>query len=135
MGVGISAFVLVVALVSPGVAVLYRMLACIFGLAVGWLWVWRLALAGVYVRAEGVRLVNPWQTRSIPWNDVRAFTLERWGLFPAIGVVELTDGSRIPIFGIEAPNPLTRPRNRDAQKLIDELNHLLAMNRPAGLPS
>jgi len=42
-----------------------------------------------------------------------------------MGHVELKDGTSMHIFGIEAPNALTRPRNQSAQRLIAELNEIL----------
>jgi len=93
----------------------------------------RAARAGVYVLPEGIRIVNPFRTKFVPWRQIARFSLRRWGPFPLIGHVDLTDHSSQHIFGIEAPNTPTRPRNRSAQKLIAELNQVLDLARSGRL--
>jgi hypothetical protein len=43
-----------------------------------------------------------------------------------MGVVARKDATIVPIWGIQIPNPMTRPKNRSAQRLIEELNRVLA---------
>jgi hypothetical protein len=85
----------------------------------------RAARAGAFVTRDGVRILNPLRTHFIPWNRIDSFSLRRWGLAPLMGHVNLKDGTSTHIFGIEAPNALTRPRNQSAQRLIAELNEIL----------
>lgn len=103
------------------------------GLGWGAFCLFRAARAGVYVLSEGIRIVNPFRTKFVPWREIAQFSLRQWGPFPLIGFVDLTDHSSEHIFGIEAPNPFTRPRNRSAQKLIAELNQVLDLARSGRL--
>jgi hypothetical protein len=66
-----------------------------------------------------VRVVKP-QMR-IPWSSIKAFHIRRYGPFPAVAHVELTDGVSIPIWGIQARNP---PFNDDPQvaRILKYLN-------------
>jgi hypothetical protein len=99
-----------------------RVIWVILGLAWGAFSLLRGARAGVFVIRGGVRILNPFRTTFVPWSRIARFSLRRWGPFPLMGHADLTDDSSIHIFGIEAPNPLTRPRNQSAQKLIAELD-------------
>ena len=110
-----------------------RMVWIICGLGLGAFVLLRAARAGVYVLPEGIRIVNPFRTRFVPWRQIAQFSLRDWGPFPLMGHVDLIDHSSEHIFGIEAPNPLTRRRNRSAQKLIAELNEVLDLARSGRL--
>jgi len=118
---------------SPNVSLPERVAWITVGFGAGAFCLLRAARAGVYVLPEGVRIVNPFRTKFVPWRQIAQFSLRRWGPFPLIGLVDLTDHSSEHIFGIAAPNPLTRPRNRSAQKLIAELNEVLDLARSGGL--
>jgi Bacterial PH domain len=82
----------------------------------------RCARAGVHVAPDGIRVVNPTRSFQVPWSEIRGFSLGPWSLFPLIGLVELRDGRVEHLWGIQAPNPRTRPNNCSAQELIAELN-------------
>jgi hypothetical protein len=117
----------------PDVTRLERVVSIIFGLGLGAFCLLRAARAGVYVLPEGIRIVNLFRTKFVPWRQIAQFSLRDWGPFPLMGHVDLIDHSSEHIFGIEAPNPLTRPRNRSAQKLIAELNEILDQVRSGRL--
>lgn len=70
--------------------------------------------------------MNPIHSNYLRWEEVVGFSLQRRGLFPGIGHVELNDGRVIPIYCISIPNPITRPNNRSAQLLVSELNGMLS---------
>ena len=84
----------------------------------------RLARAGVFTSEEGIRILNPLRTVTVPWKRVRRFTLNRHRGFPGMGFVELLDGEPIEIWGIQA-----RSRNPSAQahaqSVVDALNEHL----------
>jgi hypothetical protein len=113
------------ALSRPEVGAPRTVASVIIAAAWGAFCILRAARAGAYVTQEGVRILNPLRTRFIPWNRIEGFSLRRWGLAPLMGHVDLKDGTSLHIFGIEAPNALTRPRNQSAQRLIAELNEML----------
>lgn len=104
------------------------------GVSFGLFLIFRLARSGVFVYRDGLRVLNPISSRSIPWGGVRTFRLDAWGLFPRMGFVELTDGSAYHLWGIQAPNPAFRPRNRSADRLITELNQLLQDHSEIDVP-
>jgi len=118
---------------DPDVTRPERVAWIIGGLALGAFCLLRGARAGVYVLPEGIRIVNPFRTKIVPWRQIAQFSLRSWGPFPLMGHVDLIDHSSEHIFGIEAPNPLTRPRSRSAQKLIAELNEVLDLARSGHL--
>jgi len=84
----------------------------------------RVTRCGVYPKDGGLRVMNPFSSEWVSWTDVVGFSLRPWGPYPAIGHVDLRDGRSIHIWGIEAPNPLFRPKNRSAQLLLQELEQL-----------
>jgi hypothetical protein len=89
----------------------------------------RLARAAVHADDSGITIVNPFKTRQVAWNAIDRFVVDRHGIYPRIGLVELKDGSRIHLWALQGPNPLGRPRNRIAERLIDTLNELLRDSR------
>jgi hypothetical protein len=96
---------------------------------------WRGALAAVYTEQHGVRIVNPLRTELVNWSEIERFALGRYGPWPHVGLIELRNGSRRHIFGIQAPNPLTRRKNRGAQVLVEQLNQELAAKRDQRMPT
>jgi hypothetical protein len=117
---------------GTAVSTLERVLWVTLGLAWGAFSLLRGARAGVYVIPEGVKILNPLRTTFVPWSRLARFTLRRWGPFPLMGHAVLTDDSSVHIFGIEAPNPLTRSRNQSAQKLIADLNAVRELAQSGG---
>lgn len=107
----------------PGVPMLLLMLAP------GLLFMMRLARACARVESRGVLVVNLRQSTFVPWEDIVSFSIGPLGLLPKIGIVELRDGRRIPIVGIQGPNPMMRPNNKSAERLIDLLNDELRRHR------
>jgi hypothetical protein len=96
------------------------------GLLLGLFMLMRMARSGAYVFTSGVRIKNPFGSRFVPWEAIRRFTLHAWGPFPKMGHAVLGDGTEVHIWGIQAPNPLFRPRNRSSDELIERLNRLHA---------
>ena len=90
----------------------------------------RLARCGVWVDEKGIRILNPLSTTHVSWSSVKGFSLKPYRAVFKTGYVDLTDGTAIHIWGIQPPNEMTRPRNRSAQRLIEELNLQLEQARP-----
>jgi hypothetical protein len=97
IAVGVMVWIVLAALLTPRLDLWERGLACLAGLSAGSFLLFRVARAGVYVRAGGITVLNPFRTRMFSWQQVHGFSLGRWGLFPKIGFVDLEDGSRLHI--------------------------------------
>lgn len=89
---------------------------------------------GARLSQQGVTVVNPFQRETARWEDIRAFSLGRYGPYPEMGFVELEDGGRIHIWGIQSKNPMFM-NDDDAKTLVDQLNEALAEHRPRTQPS
>jgi len=89
------------------------------------------ARAGARVDARGVTIVNPRRSVTIQWSMLEGFSVGAKGLWPRVGIAHLRDGSSVTIWGIQGPNPRTRPENRSAEKLIDALNAHLGSTKPS----
>jgi hypothetical protein len=105
----------------------------LFAAALGYFYLFRAARSGVYIEADGIRILNPFRSVRVPWKEIRYFSLKRYGLFPLTGHAELKDGTSIHVFGIQGPNRLLRPNSRGAQRIIEALNARLdeVRQRPA----
>jgi len=95
---------------------------------------WRLARAGVYADADGIRVLNPTRTTRIAWEDVLRFRMRSHKGFAAVGFAELVDGTQVLCWGLQA-----RSRNAAAMRIpeavVEELNERLAAERAARTPS
>lgn len=96
------------------------------GVALGWFLVGRVALAGVQVHDSGVLVRNPFAHRFLSWAEVEEFALGRYTLFSALGLARLRDGSRVPLFGIQAIESAFNPGDRQAHEIVERLNAALA---------
>jgi hypothetical protein len=77
----------------------------------------RLARAGAFVTDAGIIVVNPLRTVRVPWEDVAGFSLKRSGGFPAVGFVDLVDGSRVQVWGIQARSASPSARRAPEQAI------------------
>jgi hypothetical protein len=59
----------------------------------------RLARAGAFITPEGITVVNPLKTVRIPREEVAGFAFKG-----TTGSIELRDGSRVAVWGIQARN-------------------------------
>jgi hypothetical protein len=94
----------------------------------------RLARAGVYADDEGIRVLNPMRTVRIPWERVERFTLRPHKGFPAVGFAELSDGSRVQIWGIQARSR-AKAALRIPEEVVAQLNERLAEARAGRSPT
>lgn len=90
----------------------------------------RLARAGVYADAEGIRILNPLRTVRVPWERLIRFSLRPSGGFAAVGFAELVDADPIQIWGIQA-RVNTVPSRRIPEEIVGQLNARLAAERAA----
>lgn len=86
----------------------------------------RAGRARVEVRDSSVRIVNPLRTVTLPACDIAHFVVGASGLLSKVAIAHLRDGQHLRAFGIQGPNPATRPANRDAETLVDALNRRIA---------
>jgi hypothetical protein len=92
----------------------------------------RAARAGVlvYSGAKYFEIRNPFRAVRILWCDAECFEVSNPAAGAAHGLVRLTTGKVIQIYGIAAPNPGLRPSKLvRAQEPIDRLNVLLEQQR------
>jgi hypothetical protein len=99
----------------------------LFGAAIFYLV--RLARAGVRIGSDGAHVMNIRRTIQVPWDEIERFSVGPHGLSPKSAFVELRGGERIAIWGIQAPNVVTRPKSRSAERLVEALNEELAQHR------
>jgi hypothetical protein len=127
---GISSVLIVadaIAIDSPNVSLPERVAWIAIGFGWGAFCILRAARAGVYVLPEGIKIVNPFRTKFVPWRQIARFSLRRWGPFPLMGHIDLANQSSEHIFGIEAPNPLIY---RDAHARGDPPTSAVLLTRP-----
>lgn len=94
----------------------------------------RLARAGVYADADGIRVLNPLRTVRVPWEHVLRFTLKASRGFPAVGFVELIDGREIQVWGIQSRSGTVNAR-RIPEEVVARLNERLATERAERPPT
>lgn len=91
----------------------------------GWVFAWLIVRAGwmgVQVTDDGARVRNLVRTREIPWTRIDRFSVGKTQLLPAAGLAHLTDGTVIPISGIQPRNILFFSNDDSALDLVAELN-------------
>jgi hypothetical protein len=96
------------------------------GFGLGWFLVGRVALAGVQLAEGGINVRGPFRERFLAWSDVESFSISRWTVFSRLGVARLRDGSRVPLFGIQAIQSAFNPGDRQAHEIVEELSQALA---------
>jgi hypothetical protein len=98
------------------------------GVGLGWFLVGRVALAGVQLRDTGVFVRGPFRERFLGWEEIESFSISRYTVFSRLGVARLRDGSRVPLFGIQAIESAFNPGDRQAQEIVARLSDALAAN-------
>jgi hypothetical protein len=126
MGAGIGLMVFNLGIVPDELILPGRIVFFGAGVGLGWFLVGRVALAGVQVQDSGVLVRNPFAYRFIAWDEVEAFSLGRYTLLSRLGIARLRDGSRVPLFGIQAIESAFNPGDRQAHEIVDRLNAALA---------
>jgi hypothetical protein len=126
MGAGIGLIVFNLGVTPSGLELPARAALAGVGVALGWFLVGRVALAGVQIREDGLVVRNPLVRRVLAWRDIEAFALGGYRGFSRLGLARLRDGSRVPLFGIQAIESAFNPGDRQAQEIVDRLNAILA---------
>lgn len=88
---------------------------------------WRPGRACLIADDDTATVRNVFRTTRLRWASIRRFSLTAYKLYPRIAVVELQDGSLVPIWAIQASR--LRPSRTEVQNLVDELNQLLSKVR------
>ena len=95
---------------------------------------YRFFMAGVYVDAHGVEVVNVLGRRSIPWSEIQEFTVRRYRRMPAVAYLLLRSGPAVRLEGIRSGGGrfFRNLSERSVTKHVDELNRVLerAGSRP-----
>jgi len=126
MGAGIGLMVFNLGITPADLILPGRVVFLGAGVGLGWFLVGRVALAGVQVRDSGITVRNPFSHRFIKWDEVEEFSLGRYRLLSRLGIARLRDGSRVPLFGIQAIESAFNPGDRQAHEIVERLNAALA---------
>jgi hypothetical protein len=86
---------------------------------------------GIWVTPRGVRVRNPFVTFEVPWDEIREFRIGRHGPFPAVCLIDLTDGSTRYAFSVAVPNRALNDPNVRERRIVTGLNELLNERRGA----
>jgi len=126
MGAGIGLMIFNLGVTPPELLWPARVVFVGAGVGLGWFLVGRVALAGVRLRGDGVFVRGPFSERFLRWDEIESFSISRWTVFSKLGVARLNDGSRVPLFGIQAIESAFNPGDREAHRIVEHLNEALA---------
>ena len=88
----------------------------------------RLARAGVWIREEGIRILNPFGSEEIPWEHMTRFTARPHKGFPMMGFAQRIDGTEVELWGVQSRGTSSGSK-RIVEELVDQLNEELARAR------
>jgi hypothetical protein len=80
------------------------------------------AVRGIRVSDSGVVIMNPTRSTEVAWADLERFSIGSRGMYSRTGIAHLRDGSSVAMWGVQGPNPLTRPGESSAERQVDALN-------------
>jgi hypothetical protein len=126
MGAGIGLMIFNLGITPEDLVLPGRVVFVGAGVGLGWFIVGRVALAGVQVHESGILVRNPFSYRFLAWNEVEEFSLGRYHVLSRLGIARLRDGSRVPLFGIQAIESAFNPGDRQADEIVQRLNAALA---------
>lgn len=92
---------------------------------------WRVWNAGIHVESDGVKIVTVFLSRRVRWQDIDHFAVMPFGRYPYVGHVVLLDGRKLGTFGLATSSRRTEANRLRVQWPIDQLNRILAEQRPA----
>lgn len=91
---------------------------------------WR---AGVYSDSDGITVRNVFRSHRFSWSTINCFYIGTHRVVKApASIVKLRDGSEVRMSNISPPNPRTRPKNQEAQQIIEALNKELQESHRRG---
>lgn len=86
----------------------------------------RFSMTGINLTDDTVLIRNVRRTHRLPIADIANLRVGRKGLWPRVAIVRTVSGREICAFGIQGPNPITRPNNRRAENQVAEINREIA---------
>ena len=127
MGAGIALMIFNLGVTPPELILPARIVFVGAGVGLGWFLVGRLAFAGVRMRHDGLLVRGPFAERFLAWQEIESFSIGRYAVvFSKLGLAQLRDGSRVPLFGIQAIESAFNPGDQQAQEIVAQLNDALA---------
>lgn len=82
----------------------------------------RAGFSSLTATEDGIRVVNPFSTFSLRWNEIERFAIGRWKLLPTSCLIYLRDGRKMYAAGIQE----ARIGDYSAAYMVDDLNAELA---------
>jgi hypothetical protein len=92
---------------------------------------YRFFMAGAYATAEALRVVNLFCSVSVPWTDIEGFSVGSYGRWPAVAIIELRNGTQLPIVAIRANSWRAGAKSR-VERTVRELERLRALRQGGG---
>ncbi|MGH2789243.1 MAG: PH domain-containing protein [Actinomycetota bacterium] len=89
---------------------------------------YRFFMAGAYATDGGLRLVNPFRSVTVPWGDIERFSIASYGRWPVVAIVELKNGTRVPIVAIRAASWRMGAR-RMVEQIVQELERIRSVRQ------
>ena len=127
MGAGIALMVFNLGVTPPELFLPARVVYIGAGVGIGWFLVGRVAFAGVRLGEEALLVRGPLGERSLRWEEIEAFSIARYTVFSKLGQARLHDGSRVPLFGIQAIESAFNPGDRQAHEIVERLSQALVL--------
>jgi hypothetical protein len=93
--------------------------------------VYRFFMAGAYATAEALRVVNLFNSISVPWTDIEGFSVGSYGRWPAVAIIELRNGTHLPLVAIRAVS-WSAGANGRVERTVRELERLRALRQGGG---
>lgn len=94
---------------------------------------YRFFITGAYATDEALHVVNLFRSVSVPWSDVARFSVASYGRWPAVAILELGNGRRVPIIAIRAASGRVGARSK-VEQTVQELERIRAVRRDRNGP-
>lgn len=92
---------------------------------------YRFFMAGAYATDEGLQVVDLFRSVTVPWRDIARFSIGSYGRWPAVAMIELTNGRRTAIVAIRAANSRAGAKSR-VERTVRELERIRALRESGG---
>lgn len=102
--------------------------AVFVGLGAAMIWLFTVR-QGLWITATGIKVRNPIAAFEIPWEEIRAFRIGRRGIFPAVCIIDLVDGSSRSVLAISVSNWSLGKPDAPERQIVAELKELLEEQR------
>lgn len=96
----------------------------VFLLLIAFLVLWipcnvRLARSGIFTSEEGVRVANLLSSFELEWTEIEEFRIGRWGVFPYVGLIRLSNGEQKHALGIQERSNFP---DGSGEEMVNQLN-------------